>query len=75
MPHIVTYTPSICQKLTMAYHFLDKHPKFEVEFPRDGLKPPSKLPHPIRSINLQVIEDTVNICDPKRFVRHPTLIE
>jgi hypothetical protein len=34
--------PKNFQKLMKTYNFLSQHPKFEVEFPVDGSKPPPK---------------------------------
>jgi hypothetical protein len=44
--------PKSFDKLMQAYKFLSEHPKFEVEFPPDGSKPPHKNPHSIRKSNL-----------------------
>jgi hypothetical protein len=39
-------------KCMKAYHFLSVHPKFEVEIPADGTKPPSKNPNALASEEL-----------------------
>ena len=44
--------PKSFDKLMTAYHFLSQHPKFEVEFPGDGIKPPPKQPNSIRKAAL-----------------------
>ena len=57
-----------------AYHFLSKHPKFEVEFPVDGSKSPPKHPSSIRkAITWDSLEDLVDKPDKSTtFVRLPT---
>jgi hypothetical protein len=35
-----------------SYHFLSKHPKFEVEFPTDRWKPPPKHPNSVQKADL-----------------------
>ena len=61
-------------KLMKTYHFLLKHPKFEVEFPRDGSKPPPKHNISIRKNSL-LLKDNVHVGDSNIFVRHPTRSE
>ena len=55
--------PKTFSKLTKAYFFLSKHPKFEVEFPTDGSKPSPKLPNSIKKSSIP---------DSRTFVRVPT---
>jgi len=40
--------PKTFDKLMKSFHFLSKHPKFEVEFPTNRSKPPTKHPNSVR---------------------------
>jgi hypothetical protein len=64
--------PKSFSKQMKAYHFLSKHPKFLVKFPRDGSKPSPEHPNSIRKKNLPMFEVAINADDPNCFVRHPT---
>jgi hypothetical protein len=65
--------PKTFDKLMKSYHFLSKHPKFEVEFPTNGSKPPPKHPNSIRKADLP---DNLSDTNPdpeatETFVRLP----
>jgi hypothetical protein len=75
-----TYTndmPKTFNKLMKAYYFLSKHPKFEVEFPPDGSKPPLKHPSSIGKTNLlESLEDVTNHNEESNtFMRAPSMKE
>ena len=60
-----------------SYHIISKHPKFEVEFPVDGLKPLPKQPSSIQKASTwDSLEDLVDKPDKSTtFVRFPTTKE
>jgi hypothetical protein len=66
--------PKTFNKLMKAYFFLSKHPKFEVEFPTDGSKPPPKHPNPIKKSSLHdSLQDPEEYNEESNtFVRAPT---
>ena len=57
-----------------AYHFLCQHPKYVVEFPVDGSKPPPRHPNSIRKTSApDSLEDLFDKPDKfTTFVRLPT---
>ncbi len=59
------------QSHSKTYYFLSQQPKFEVKFPPDGSKPPTKHPNSIqRQSAPRVLEDTFNENeDSNTFVR------
>jgi hypothetical protein len=51
--------PKTFDKLMKSFHFLSKHPKFEVKFPTNGSKPPIKHPNSFRCADtLDNVSDT-----------------
>jgi hypothetical protein len=66
--------PKSFQKLMKTYYFLSQHPKFEVEFPPDGSRPPPKHPNSIQRQSAPVVlEDTFNENeDSNTFVKAPS---
>ena len=62
--------PKSFHKLMQAYKFLSEHPKFEVEFPRDGSKPPHKNPNSIRKSNMP--EDIAQPDESRTFLKMPS---
>ena len=56
------------------YYFLSQHPKFEVEFPPDGSKPPPKHPNSIQKQSVpEVLEGTFNENEESNtFVKAPS---
>ncbi len=62
--------PKSFHKLMQAYKFLSEHPKFEVEFPRDGSKPPHKNPNSIRKSNMP--EDIAQPDESRTFLKLPS---
>jgi hypothetical protein len=57
-----------------GYYFLSKHPKFEIEFPTDGSKPPSKHACTIRrnQVNVDAIKEDIIPETANTFVRLPS---
>jgi len=75
----MTYTsvkdcPKTFSKLMEAYHFLNQHPKFEVEFLTEGSKPLPKHPNSIRKGSAtEALHDTVqNLDESKTFMKMPS---
>ena len=65
--------PKSFNKLMKAYYFLSKHPKFEVEFPTDGSKPPPKHPNSIKKSTIpESLQDEVFNDESNTFVRAPS---
>jgi hypothetical protein len=53
--------PKTFQKHMKAYHFLSQHPKYKVESPTDGSKPPPKNLNSIRKGHVpEELEDAFN---------------
>lgn len=65
--------PKTFDRLMTAYHFLSQHPKFEVEFPGEGVKPPPKHPNSIRKASLQdTLDPEEEVGEHNTFVKVPT---
>lgn len=74
--HLKNYPKDLLKtfdKLMKSYHFLSKHPKFEVEFPPDGSKPPPKHPNSMQKADLSDhLSNTILDSDfNEMFVRSP----
>ena len=66
--------PKSFLKLMPTYKFLSEHPKFEVEFPPDGSKPPAKHSNSIRKSNMpEDLADALDVSDEsKTFLKLPS---
>jgi hypothetical protein len=65
--------PKTFCKMMKAHYFLSKHPKFKIEFPVDGAKPPTRHPSTVRKISTPVSQEdfTDNLKETSTFVRVP----
>ena len=66
--------PKNFKKLMKTYLFLSQHPKFEVDFPVDGSKPPPKHPNSIRKQSApdSLADLTEKADESNTFIRLPT---
>ena len=75
--HSPTY-PKICPKTSQnhmkTYCILNQHPEFEVEFPKDGSKPPPKHLNSIQKCSVpEELEDAFNQNEESNtFVKLPS---
>lgn len=66
--------PKTFNKLMKVYHFLSQHPKFEIEFPPDGSRPPPKHPNSIRkgTAHESTGDTEQNLDESKTFLKLPS---